>query len=606
MYEIEFYIRSCSQCTMKTKLIFTSLLFLLASPLFAQVSFVAKVSKEKLGVNERLRVDFEMNQDGDNFQPPQFTGFKVVAGPNQSVSNMWINGKRTYSKTFSYFLSPTARGTFTIGQASIEIDGEIYKTVPIDVEVGAAVDTPKDGNNSDIASQGDLHLVAEISKANPYLNEAVTVVYKLYFSPETSISGYRVIDNPTFSDFWSQNIDNNQIQVQEGTYQGKPYLYTVLRNTLLYPQKTGKIQIEPLSLDVQLQVRTNKRDIFGRPFMTRINRTLSSTNRTIDVKPLPLEGQPANFSGAVGTFSLDVKSNKTKLDARESLELTVEISGTGNLKLFRPPSITSPTTFEVYEPEFTDRVTTTESGMRGSISENYTLVPQFQGDYTIDPVIFSYFDPKSGTYKTITSGELLIEVEQGPVASTPAAGTGSQAAYRQPVVMANEQFKYIKLDSNLKPIDSPRFFNSVAFWSLFTGPLLLIPLFIFIGRKQKHLQEDIAGQRLKKANRLAKKYLSEAKKNKGNQAHFYEALERALHNYLKAKLSIETSDFSKERIEGILLDRNVTPEASSEFITLLKSCEYARYTPTTEGAIQLDYDRASEVISTIDKQITKT
>lgn len=590
---------------MKTKLIFTSLLILLASPLLAQVTFVAKVSKEKLGVNERLRVDFEMNQDGDNFQPPEFNGFRVVAGPNQSVSNMWINGKRTYSKTFSYFLSPTARGTFTIGQATIEIDNETYKTVPIDVEVVAAVDIPKNGDNTDIASQGDLHLVAEISKASPYLNEAITVVYKLYFSPETSISGYRVIDNPTFADFWSQNIDNNQIEVHEGIYQGKPYLYTVLRNTVLYPQKTGKIQIEPLSLDVQLQVRTNRRDIFGRPFMTRTNRTLSSVNRTIDVKPLPLEGQPANFSGAVGTFSLDVKSNKTKLDARESLELSVEISGNGNLKLFRPPSITSPTTFEVYEPEFIDRVTTTQSGMRGSISENYTLVPQFQGDYTIDPVIFSYFDPTSGTYKTINSGELLIEVEQGPVASTPATGNGSQATYRQPVVMANEQFKYIKLDSNLEAIDGPRFFNSVAFWSLFTGPILLIPLFIFIGRKQKRQQSDIAGQRLKKANRLAKKYLSEAKKNRGSQTHFYESLERALHNYLKAKLSIETSDFSKERIEGILLDRSVSPQASSEFINILKSCEYARYTPTTEGAIQLDYDNAVEVISSIDKQITK-
>lgn len=588
---------------MKTKLIVTSLLFLLASPLFAQVTFVAKVSKEKLGVNERLRVDFEMNKDGDNFQPPKFDGFRVVAGPNQSVSNMWINGKRTYSKTFSYFLSPTARGNFTIGQASIEIDGEVFKTIPIPIEVVAAVDEPREGGTNDIVPQGDLHLVAEISKANPYLNEAITVVYKLYFSPETSISGFRVLDNPNFADFWSQNIDNNQIQVLEGTYQGKPYLYTILRNTLLYPQKTGEIQIEPLSLDVQLQVATNRRDFFGRPLMTRTNRTMSSVSRTLKVKPLPTEGQPANFSGAVGQFNLNVKSNKTKLDARESLELTVEISGTGNLKLFKPPAITSPTTFEVYEPEFKDRVTTTQAGMRGTISESYTIVPQFQGDYTIDPVIFSYFDPKTGTYKTITSGELLIEVEGGPLANIPASAT--QSSYRQPVVMANEQFKYIKLDSNLEAIESPRFFKSVAFWSLFTGPLLLIPLFIFIGRKQKHLQGDIAGQRLKKANRLAKKYLSEAQKNRGDQKQFYDSLERALHNYLKAKLSIETSDFSKERMQGILMDRNVTPQTSSEFIAILKNCEYARYTPTTEGAIQLDYNNAVEVISTIDKQIAK-
>lgn len=589
---------------MKTKFTLLALFILLASPLFAQVTFVAKVSKEKLGINERLRVDFEMNKDGDNFKPPTFKGFRVVAGPNQSVSNMWINGKRTYSKTFSYFLSPTARGKFTIGQATIEIDNEIYKTVPIDVEVGAAVEEPKEGDAINLASQGDLHLVAEISKANPYLNEAITVVYKLYFAPETSISGFKIIDNPNFADFWSQNIDNNQIQVLEGTYKGKPYLYTILRNTLLYPQKTGEIEIEPLSLDLQLQVRTNRRDFFGRPLMTRTNRTLASSKRTINVKPLPTDGQPANFSGAVGQFNLNVESNKTQLDARESLELSVSVSGNGNLKLFKLPAITSPNTFEVYEPEFRDQVTTTQSGMRGSISENYTIVPQFQGDYTIDPVIFTYFDPQSETYKTITSGELLIEVEGGPVASSTPSGTQT-AAYRQPVTMANEQFKYIKLNSNLTAVNKTHFFKSVAFWSLFSGSLLLIPFFLFIGKKQKELKVDVKGQRLKKANKLAKKFLSEAKKNREDQKQFYDSLESALHNYLKAKLSIETSDFSKERIQGILLDRKVSEEASTAFINILKSCEYARYTPAAEGAIQHDYEKSVDVISTIDKQISK-
>ncbi len=587
---------------MKAKLVLIAALFLFASPVFAQVTFVAKVSKDKLGVNERLRVDFEMNKDGDNFQPPNFAGFRVVAGPNQSVSNMWINGQRTYSKTFTYFLSPTARGTFTIGQASIEIDGEIYKTVPIDVEVVAAVDQPSDGDSNVIASEGDIHLVAEISKANPYLNEAIIVTYKLYVSPETSVSGWRVIDNPNFADFWSQNIDNPQLNVQEGTYQGRPYRYAILRSTVLYPQKSGKVEIEPLSLDVQVEVRTNRRDIFGRPFMTRINRTLTSGTRTIDVKPLPLAGQPANFSGAVGQFDLKVNANKNQLAARESLDLTIDITGTGNLKLFRPPSLVAPSAFEVYEPEFRDRTNTTISGMRGSISESYTIIPQFQGEYTIEPISFSYFDPETGAYKTITSNEIFIQVEGGPVAGSMPASP--QGAFRQPVVQANEQFKYIKLETNLVAVDQRAFFKSPVFWTLFSGPLLLIPLVIFIGRKQKEMESDVAGQRLKKANRLAKKYLSEAKRNQGDQKQFYDALERALHNYLKAKLSIETSEFSKERIEGILLDRKVSAEVSSEFISLLKSCEYARYTPTTEGAIQLDYEKAAEVLSKIDKQIS--
>ncbi|MBP93564.1 MAG: BatD protein, partial [Flavobacteriaceae bacterium] len=205
----------------------------------AQITFEAKVSKKKLGINERLRVDFEMNKDGDNFNPPDFSNFTVVGGPNQAVSNSWINGKRSYSKTYSYFLAPKRQGTFTINQAVIEIDGEIYKTTPISVVVTSAVEAPKDGNNADYIASENIHLVAEISDDKPFLNEAITVVYKLYVSPDTGVSNWREIDNPKYSDFWSQNIDIRQLKVQNGTYKGEDYRYVILRKTVLYPQKTG-------------------------------------------------------------------------------------------------------------------------------------------------------------------------------------------------------------------------------------------------------------------------------------------------------------------------------------------------------------------------------
>ena len=189
----------------------------------AQVKFEAKVSKQKLGINERLRIDFEMNQDGDHFNPPDFDGFRVVGGPNQAVSNSWINGKRSYSKTYSFFLSPQKRGRITIGQATIEIDGEIYKTSPIRVEVTAAVEKPKDGNNADFVASENVHLVAEVSKTDPYLNEAITVVYKLYVSNEVSItSSWRELDTPKYADFWSQNIDSRgNYKIYEGKYKGQ-------------------------------------------------------------------------------------------------------------------------------------------------------------------------------------------------------------------------------------------------------------------------------------------------------------------------------------------------------------------------------------------------
>ncbi|HTO36310.1 MAG TPA: BatD family protein, partial [Flavobacterium sp.] len=229
------------------------IILLVTSVVSAQVKFEAKVSKNKLGVNERLRIDFEMNQDGDNFNPPSFSDFTVIGGPNQAVSNSWINGVRTYQKTYTYFLAPKGVGSFTISQATINIDGETYKTTPIKVEVTSAVEIPKDPNDPQYLANESIHLVAEISKTNPYLNEAITVVYKLYVSPTTGVDNWHYIDNPRYNDFWSQNIDSQGTKVQMGTYNGEEYRYLVLQKTVLYPQKTGKLDIEPLTLDIAVQ-----------------------------------------------------------------------------------------------------------------------------------------------------------------------------------------------------------------------------------------------------------------------------------------------------------------------------------------------------------------
>ncbi|RMA66136.1 BatD family protein [Ulvibacter antarcticus] len=570
----------------------------------AQVNFDAKVSKKRLGINERLRIDFEMNQDGDNFNPPDFDGFRVVGGPNQSVSNSWINGKRSYSKTYSYFLSPQKRGKLRIAQATIEIEGQTYKTLPMDVEVTAAVEVPKDGNNAEYVASENVHLVAEVSNANPYLNEAITVVYKMYVSHDVSItSNWREIDTPKYSDFWSQNIDNQgSFKIYEGKYDGQDYRYVILRTTVLYPQKTGKLDIEPLTLDVPIDVPGNRRDLFGRRLTTRVNKTISAGNRTINVKPLPVDGKPVDFAGAVGSFQFKVGTNKTVLDANEALELTTTVSGTGNLKLFELPTAKLASSLEVYDPERNENVRTNRTGMTGSVTETYTVVPQYKGNYPIRPITFSYFDPKTETYRTLASDEIVINVENGPVTAQK-QNESQDPTIKQEIALSKENFKFIKLKANLESMDKTVFFGSTLFWSLLGGPILLIPLFIIGGKKRKERFDDVEGNKLRKANKLAKKYLSEAKKNTGNQMAFYNALERALHNYLKAKLNIETSEFSKEGISKLLAERSVAPEKVNEFIGLLKSCEFARYTPTSDVTIQSDYNKAVEVISAIDKQI---
>ena len=568
----------------------------------SQVKFEAKTSKTQLGVNERLRIDFTMNEDGDNFIPPSFENFKVVGGPSQSINNSWINGVRSFSKSYTYFLSPTKRGTFTIGQSSIEIDGNTYKTSPIQITVTAAVEIPKDPNDPNYIASESIHLVAEVSTTKPYLNEPVSVIYKLYVAENTGVRNWSELDSPRYNDFWSQNIEVNRQNVKEGKYKGENYRYVVLKKTVLYPQKTGKLNIEPLTLDVSVEVPSKRRDVFGRLMMTTTNRNVTAGKRTIDVKPLPSDGRPDDFSGAVGSFEFNMTSNKNTLKATEAFDLKLEVSGKGNLKLFKLPKPNLPSALEVYEPEHSEKVSTNLSGMRGSISDTYTVVPNAQGRYPIPTVSFSYFDLNTETYKTLKSNELVVAVTDDAELSSN-ENSATKEVQKTNVTTLSKQFSSFKSNGNLEPITKTNFYNTPLFWWLFFGPLLLIPLVIIITRNRGKRALDIEGNKIRQTNRLARKYLSSSKKAIGNKEAFYVALERALHNYLKSKLKIETSDFSKDKIDQLLTKKEVQKDATSQFLDALKSCELARYTPLGVADMERDYQKAVETINTLDKQL---
>lgn len=541
-----------------------------------------------------------MNQDGDNFNPPDFANFTIVGGPNQSVSNSWINGVRSYKKVYSYFLAPKAQGNFTIKQATIVIGGETYKTLPIAIQVTSAIEVPKDPNDPSYIASENIHLVAEVSKTNPFLNEAITVVYKLYVSPNIAVDNWKETNSPRYNDFWSQNIDIQNQKVENGKFKGEDYRFVVLRKTVLYPQKTGKLNIEPLTLDIALRVPTNRRDFFGSPLMAQANKVVSAGNTTITVKELPEAGKPLDFSGAVGNFSFEVVPSKTSLDASESLQLQIAVKGNGNLKLFKLPKVSLPSSLEVYEPEHKENVNTNLAGMQGRISDNYTIVPQFKGKYPIPSISFSYFDLKTESYKRLSSDEIILDVLNGPINNgnnSVVTNNGKQA-----VVLNKDQFAFIKTNSNFEPLNSTPFFKTTTFWSLLLLPLLTIPLAIVIRNRKATRDADVYGNKIRKADRLARKYLSHAKKSLGKKEAFYIALEKALHNYLKAKLHIETYELSKEKINELLALKQVDNAVILDFNKILESCELARYTPIDIVTMQEDYEKAAKTISLIDKQ----
>lgn len=579
-----------------------AIVLIACNSLLAQVQFEAKVSKTTLGLNERLRIDFVMNMDGDNFNQPSFEGFRIIAGPSQQVSQSWINGKSSFEKTYSYYLLPQQKGNLIIRQATIEYNGQIYKTNPIKINVTAAVEQPKDPNDTQISADDNIYLVADISKTNPYINEPITVVYKLYFSYNIGITNWRELDKPKYNDFWSQNIDIKQLVGEEGMFKGEKYRYVVLRKTVLYPQKSGKLVIEPLSLDIDVQLPTNRRDMFGRVVVTNGNKRVSAGAKTIAVKALPEAGKPEDFSGAVGKFDFKVTPSKTNLKSGESLDLVVSVAGSGNMKLFNLPKPVVPNSLEMYDPVHNEKVNTTLAGMSGKISDSYAIIPQFKGNYPIKPIKFSYFDLATRTYKTITSPEIIINVLDGPSANDPATTTTPEVTKN--AISSTEQFKYIKLNGNLVSIKKDDFLGSNLFYGLLFLPFLILPLIVFFKKKKEAIDSDVFGNRIKMNNRLAKKYLSEAKKQVNNKEAFYVALEKAMHNFLKAKLHIETSDMSKSNVQQLLASKNANAQTIIDFINLTENCELARYALTSSSTIQQDFDKAVEIISDLEKQIS--
>ena len=568
-----------------------------------QVSFEAKVSKKRLGLNERLRIDFEMNENGDNFNPPNFINFHVVSGPQQSVSRSWVNGVQSFSKTYTYFLTPKKKGKIVLGQAEVNINGEVYKTSPIEIEIISAVEKPNDPNNTDNILDGNIHLVAEISKNNPYLNEGITVTYKLYFRNPISISDVQELESPSYGDFWSHLIKIGRAEINmRGSFKGEPYNEVIWRKAVLYPQKTGKLILEPLTLNLSLNLPSNRKDLFGRRILTQAQKMITTGKDIIRVKGLPQNNKPDNFSGAVGEFDFDVILNKNALKATESFQVKIKVKGKGNLKLFNLPSINVPNTLEVYEPEHEENIQIAVSGMEGFIEDNYTIVPEYQGKYPIPPVKFTFFNPQTALYKTLDSQDLLVDVFDGPQAGSKRANMVVSES-KQIIEASENAFRFIKLNTELTPVNKKIFWMSNRFWILLFTPLLLIItayLFKFFVFEKT---EDASTSKQRKAQYLAKKYLSSAKKVFHNQILFYEALERALHNYLKAKLKIETTELSKSKIEILLLDKKVKKQTALDYVSVIENCELARYAPGSSVNIQSDFEKASRLIATIDKQL---
>ena len=565
------------------------LLLLNTSLIIAQVNFEAKVSKNKLGLNERLRIDFVMNENGDNFTPPNFENFQIIGGPNQSIKTSYVNGEQSFSKTYSYFLKPLKKGRIVIYQASVTIDGEEYKSLPVEVNVTDSVKGANSNSDEDYFDDENIELIASVSKREPYINEPITIVYKLYYKSPINVSDARESESPKYKDFWSQIIKIPQLKVERTNYKGQAYNVVQWRKVVLYPQKAGNLQISPLSLNLVLDFPTNRRDFFGNIIYDQASKIITTGSKTITVRELPDSGKPKNFTGAVGNFEFDIILNKNSLKASESFQANVKVTGEGNLKLFDLPEIMVPASMELYEPERKENVKTNLSGMSGIVENIYTIVPKYQGKFPIQEVEFSYFDPKERRYKTIKSQKLNVDVFEGPTLSTNNDNI---------IVATNESFKFIKKDKKFTRINKEKFSNSNTFYILFSIPIFSLLSFIIFYNLPKR-RELNKNEKINRVYKKIKKDLNSAENSIGNKDQFYDLIEKSIYSFLQVRFSIETNKLNKESIKKQMISEGVHNENIEVILKLVESCERARYSNSSDNEMSNDLSTANKIFDEI-------
>ena len=595
------------------------------------VSF--KVSAPMItSMGETFPVRFELNAkpDKDTFAPPSFDDFDVLAGPSvsQGSSVSIINGSmtKTVSYVITYILMPQKTGTFTIGSASIVVNGKSYSTQPTAVEVhsGASqqnIDSPQSNqhsgsvNDSQSAAESnvgksidrdDLFLRMDVSSRSVYKGESIRAILKLY--SRVNIAGSEGSKMPTFNGFWSQQVDIQQGPFRE-TLNGKVYEAYNIAEYLLYPQQDGTLVIEPAELTViaQIMVQSNRGyDPFfgGGHEVYNVRRELKTQQIAIDVKSLP-EGAPDSFNGAVGRYTMTHNLSADKVVANSALTLQLKISGTGNLKFISAPKLELPNTFELYEVKSEERIQNKASGSSGYCQFEYPFIVRAEGNYDIGPVEFSYFDVDKNEYVTLATPPMSIEVTPDTSASSSSQPVVT-GVKREDVRLLGQDIRFIKLGNPaLRSVVTPLVL-SPTYW-LIIGLLLVVAVVAYLAIG-KHIRDNsnVVLVKGKRANKMAVKRFRIAEKymREHDRRAFYEEMLRALWGYLSDKFNIPVADLTREVVIEELSRRGAMVEAEN-IIAVIARCEEAQYSPAASAEMNNIYDEGLEAISKIESAIKR-
>ncbi len=583
----------------------------------AAQKFIAQVSKNKLSVGETFQVTYTLNANGNGFKAPPLFDFDVYGGPNQSQSVSIVNGNMSQTISWSFILAPKKEGKFTIAPASVNVGGDRIEsnTIAIEVVKGGSNSSSQSGSsNPNVSSPSTAENIGDnlfaktvVNKTKAFLGEQISVTHKIY--TRYQLRGFQDIKFPDYTGFWSQDVptNNQQVQITTENVDGINYYVAELKHTYIFPQRTGKITVNPIEVEVVVRKKSNRqpRDIFEQMFGGGYEDavyTVKSTPITIDVIALPTDNKPNDYTGAVGDFSFKAQLNKENVKANEAINLTITLNGKGNIKLVEAPKVYFPESFETYEPKISEKIATTGSGVMGSKTFDYLIVPRYEGDYKIDKINFTYFDAQKKQYITLPSPEFILHVEKGDASSNASVFTPKS---KDDIKVLGEDIHFIKTKTELEKKDN-LFFGSTLFYLGIISPLCAFLLFLFVRRKQIENNKDKVALKSKKATRIAKKQLAIAEKylKSNNVGSFYVEVSKALFDYVSNKFNLPLSELNRDNISNSLTSKNISADTVLAFMGMLDKCEFAKYAPSgAETDLGLIYKNAVELISKIENEI---
>lgn len=569
-----------------------------------------------VGVGERFHIIFEVNRasiSSRDFEAPEdmASSFSFLVGPQVSLFSDYqnINGKVTEVSTTQliYAASADKEGKITLGKAELTVDGKTYQSNKLTIDVVKA-QAPRTPSPDGTVTSEDVFMRVSISKSNLYKGDHLIATVRLYLSQGIeNIHGFDDLKMPSFDGFYSQVLEEPQhLNFQRENVGGVIYNSALMKSFVLYPQRTGSINIEPLQATIRvIPLREQRRNQWGQIYVSQpqvVRKQLRSAPVTVNVKDLPA-GAPASFTGAVGSFKLESSLSKSNVMANNAVTHIVKISGSGNFKLFDSPKFVYPADFEAFEPKVSDNIRSSSEGLSGTRQVEVTLIPRSAGTFTIPQAEFSYFNPTTGSYVTLTSKALELTVEKDTAA---VQATVIQTGNQQDVKYLGQDIRACKQHKPAWRAVGSYFYGSMTFYMVLILALLLFIIAIFLLKDRAKKRRDTVHMRTRKANAAAKKRLSLAGKylKTGNVSQFYEEMLKAYWGYLSDKLNIPLADLSRDTIREVLEKKNVSADVIAAFIGVVDLCEFARYAPEA-GQIQMEseYENAIGIISKLEQQI---